>query len=156
VNVDVLQMHLSNLSQLLRSAGGKSTANELDELCQLLQPFRDKKLKDLIASISKAEEIIRNGAAASKPRKASSKTSDLAPISARIIDLYQRAGLPSVSREEILGAFSELEALNPTGPQLKAIANQIGIREKLNKVLLFSKMRQTVLDRKGVADRALA
>jgi hypothetical protein len=155
-------MHLTNLSQLLRSAGGQKTASELEDLCQLLQPFRDKKLKDLIASIAKAEEIIRSGPPAPTARKASSKASskviDAGPITGRVVDLYQRAGQPNVSREEILAAFAELEALNLSLDQLKGIAKQIGVSENASKKKadLLKRLRQAVLDRKGAADRVLA
>jgi hypothetical protein len=158
VNVDVLQMHLTNLSQLLRSAGGQKTATELDDLCQLLQPYRDQKLKDLIASIARADEIIRNGLPAPKARKASSKVVvDAGPITAKIVDLYQRAGQPSVSRDEILAAFAEVEGLNLSMDQLKAIAKQVGVSEKATKKAdLHHRIRQAALDRKGAADRVLA
>jgi hypothetical protein len=149
-------MHLTNLSQLLRPAGGTRTANELDELCQLLQPFRNRKVKDLIASISKAEDLIRTGGPAPRKARGSSKPIDLAAITARILDLYQNAGLPSVTRDQILDDFSEIESLNLTVKQLEAIGKQIGVTEKLKKVDLINKMRQTVLDRKGAADRVFA
>src|SRR5262249_20155699 len=145
-----------NLSHLIRSAAGTKTANELDEFCQMLQPYRDRRLKDLISAIAQAEEIIRNGASAAKAGRAPKKTVDIGPISARIVDLYQRAGHPTVTREEILGAFAELEALNLTKPQLEKIAIQIDVREKLKKKEeLLNRMRQTLLDRKGVSDRVL-
>lgn len=154
MNVDVLQMHLTNLSQLLRAGGGKSTANDLDEFVQLLQPFRDMKLKDLIGAVARAEELLR-GIPPKQKRSAAPKV-DPGPIASRIIDLYARAATPSVTVADIEGAFSELRSLNLTGKQLEGIAKQIGIRERLSKEPLFNKMRQTVLDRKGVSDRAYA
>jgi hypothetical protein len=154
VNVDALQMHLTNLSHLLRDAGGKTTANELDEFVQLLQPHGEKRLKDLVGVIAAAEETLRAAPAGSK-RKAAAKV-DAGPITSRIVDLYQRAAQPSVTPEEITLAFSDLQSLNLTVAQLEMIAKQIGVKEKLKKDALFNKMRQTVLDRKGATDRVFA
>jgi hypothetical protein len=156
MNVDVLQMHLTNLSQLLRSAGGQKTAGELDDLCQQLQPYRERKVKDLIASIARADEIIRNGPPAPRARKTPNKVVDAGPITEKIIDLYHRAGQSGVSREEIVAAHSELEALDPSLAQLKGIARQIGVSEKATKKSdLLARIRQAALDRKGAADRVL-
>src|SRR5271163_1656928 len=66
VNVEEFQLHLSNLSNLLRRAGGKKVADEFDEVCAGLQPYRDRRLKDLLGMISEAEAIIRNGPPAPK------------------------------------------------------------------------------------------
>jgi hypothetical protein len=148
-------MHLSNLSTLLRAGGGKNTANELDEFIHWLQPYRDKKLKDLIGTINQAEEILRNGPPAPKARQAAARV-DVGPISSRIVELYQQAALPTVTQQDIVAAFAELESVSLTAKQLEPIAKQIGIREKLKKQELFNKMRQTVLDRKGAADRVFA
>lgn len=157
MNVDVLQMHLTKLSELVRGAGAKGTANELDELCQLLQPYRDKKLKDLIATIAKAEEIVRNGPPTAKPRAPKKPKADLGPISERILDLYQRANDATMTRNEIIVAFGELEAFGPTLAQMEAIASRIGITEKFKKKPdLLNKMRKIVLDRKDVAERVYA
>lgn len=156
MNVDALQTHLTNLSRLLRSGGGKGTASELDEFVELLQPYRGKKLKDLIGAIKDAEEIVRNGPPpAQKQRKSVAKV-DAGPISSRILDLYQRAGQSSATSDEIIAAFSEPDVLSLTGDQLKAIAKQMGIKEKLKKPDLLNKMRQAVLDRRGVSDRVSA
>lgn len=150
MNVDVLQMHLSNLSHLVRDAGGKSTANELDEFVQLLQPYRDRKLKDFIGLIVNAENVLR-GVPPSATRKRPSKV-DPGPITARIAELYDRAAF--ATPEEIQLAFSELENLNLTVAQLEAIAKHVHVTEKkLKKDVLLKKMRQAVLDRKSSDDR---
>ncbi|MBI3822474.1 MAG: hypothetical protein HY289_07320 [Planctomycetes bacterium] len=154
MNVDALQIHLTNLSQLLRGGGGKGTANELDEFVQLLQPYRDKKLKDLIGTIKDADEVLR--AAPPAPKKSKAVSVDISNISARIVDLYQRAGQPNITSQEIMDTFAELQSVNPNGKQLESIAKQIGVKEKLKKDELLKKMRETVLDRKGASDRAYA
>jgi hypothetical protein len=149
-------MHLANLSQLIRGAGGKGTANELDELCQMLQPFRERKLKDLLATIAKAEEIVRNGQPVAKSRGQRKPKVDVGPITERIVSLYQRASESGVARDEIVTAFAELESAKPTGDELKELASRIGINEKLKKADLLNKMRKVVLDRKDIAERVHA
>jgi hypothetical protein len=151
VNVDALQLHLTNLSRILRDGGGKTTANELDEFVQLLEPHRNKKMKELFALIANAEEIIKKGVAPGKQAKTS--TQDLDRLSAHVVDLYNRASDPAVSREDIIAAFVNLDKAKPTVKFLEQTAKQIGIVEKLKKPDLLKKMRQTVLDRKGSTDR---
>ena len=75
MKVENLQLHLTSLAQLLRNVGGTGakTAEELDELCRDLQPYADRRLKDLLKSIAQAEEIIRTGTPPPRGRSAKAK-----------------------------------------------------------------------------------
>ena len=61
MNVDELQLHLSDLGQLLRNAGSRKTADALAGFCQRLQPYRDRRLTDLLALLAKAEAFVSTG-----------------------------------------------------------------------------------------------
>lgn len=157
MNVDELQLHLSNLAQLLENAGGKKVAGELGELCQRLQPYRTRKLKDLLDLIDKAEEIVRSGAAPPKPKKAGGKaTVDpqvVENLSNQIVDLYHRAKEPETTREQIETAFGDLDRLNLPVKDLQVFAKRIDITRKLTKKDAIDTMMRAVLERKGAVQR---
>src|SRR5207249_2626287 len=113
-----------------------------------------KKLKDLMRLITEAENVLR--AVPPRQKRPAAPKIDPGPIAARIADLYQRASQSSVTSDDISRAFSELEAVKPTVKQLEPIARQLGVTEKLKRQDLLKKMRQTVLDRKGMTDRVYA
>src|SRR5688572_1586616 len=61
VNVDELQRLLSDLAALLVGAGAKKPADALLDFCVRLQPYRERRLKDLVDLLDQAEEIVRTG-----------------------------------------------------------------------------------------------
>jgi hypothetical protein len=156
VNVDELQLHLSDLGQLLRNAGGRKTADGLAEFCQRLQPYRDRRLKDLVDLLDKAEEIIRTG---TPPARTKARTPKVDPRAAeqlcnRIVDLYHRANEPDTTREQIENAFGELERLNLSVAQLQDLARRIDISQKVrSKKPLLDSMKRAVLERRGAFQR---
>lgn len=156
MNVDELQLQLSNLAHLLKDAGGRKIADALDEFCQRLQPYRDRKVKDLLDLVAKADEIVRTGVPPTKPRKTAAKADPeaLARLQARIIELYQRASDPSVTRELVEDAFQQLEKANLTVPQLQELARRMDIQQRFRaKKELLETMKRAVLERKGVFER---
>ena len=157
MNVDDLQLHLSNLAQLLENAGGKKVAGELSELCQRLQPYRTKKLKELLDLIDKAEEIVRTGTPPAKTRKSGGKAAVdplvVENLCNQIVDLYHRAKEPEITREQIEAAFGELARLNLTVAALQALAKRIDISRKLTKKDALETMMRAVLERKGTVQR---
>lgn len=159
MNADELQLHLSDLGQLLRNAGGRKTGDALAEFCQRLQPYRERRLQDLMDLLDKAEEIVRTGTPGTPLPRGRGRAPKNDPevverICNRIVDLYNRAKEPEVSREQIETAFVELEGLNLTVAQLQYLASRIDIQQKLRaKRALVDRMKTTILERKGAFDR---
>lgn len=156
MNADELQLHLSDLSQMLRNAGARKTGDALAEFCQRLQPFRERRLKDIMDLLDQADEIVRTGTPPPRGRGRAPKTDpQLAErICNQIVDLYNRAKEPEVSRDQIESAFVELEGLNLTVPQLQSLASRIDIHQKLRaKKALVDRMKNSILERKGAFDR---
>jgi hypothetical protein len=155
VNVDELQLLLSDLSHLLRNAGNRKPADALTEFCQRLQPYRDRRLSDLLALLDKAEEIVRTGApprTKARPPKADSQAA--AMLHSRIIALYERAREPDTTREQIEKAFAELETLDLPVAELQALAKRVDISQKLRtKKALLDAMKRAVMERKGAFQR---
>jgi hypothetical protein len=152
VNVDELQLHLSNLAQLLRNAGGKKVGDELAELCQRLQPYRDRPLKGLMELLDKAEEIVRTGVPPARTKSRAPKVDPQLVESTcnRVVALYERATDPSTTREQIESAFADLDKLNLTVPQLQEQAKRLNITQKFRaKKDLLHAMKRTVLERRG-------
>lgn len=158
MNVDEFQLHLNNLSNLLRRAGGKKVADEMDEFCLALRPYSDRRMKDLVAMIAKAETITQNGGLPAKPKGKAKKKSDPAAISdavQRVRNLFERATDASVSREEIETACSELDSIGVPKPALESLARELMISEKLpNKTVIIDRIRQAILTRKGTFQRS--
>jgi len=151
VNVDELQLHLSNLAQLLRNAGGKRVGDELAELCQRLQPYRDRPLKGLMELLDKAEEIVRTGVPPARG-KARTKGDPLVieSVCNRVVALYERATDPATTREQIENAFADLAKLNLSVPLLQEQAKKLNIAQKFRaKKDLLAAMKRTVLERRG-------
>jgi hypothetical protein len=156
VNVDELQLHLSNLAHLLENAGAGKTANALTGLRQRLQPYRDRKLTDLLALLDQAEEIVRTGTPPPRKGAGGKKKADPQALEAagnRIVELYQRAKDPDVTRDHIEAAFAELERLDPTLTKLKELAKRLDITRTLKKADAIGVMKQAVLERKGAFQR---
>jgi hypothetical protein len=158
VNVEEFQLHLSNLSKLLRRAGGKKVADDLEDVCAGLQPYRERRLKDLLGMIAEAEAVIRNGPPGPKPAGRSRKKAnpdEVAQAINRVRDLYNRATDPAVSREDIDTACKQLGDLDAAKPSLEALAREFFITEKLkNKSIAIEKIRQAILIRKGTYQRS--
>ena len=156
MNVDELQLLLSDLGQLLRNAGSRKTADALAEFCQRLQPYRDRRLTDLLALLDKAEEIVRTG---TPPARAKGRTGKADPqaaetLSKRIVDLYVKAREPETTREQIENAFAELEAKDLPVAQLQGLAKSVDIGQKLrSKKALVEAMKRALLERKGAFQR---
>jgi hypothetical protein len=155
VNVDELQLLLSDFANLLRNAKARQVADTLEELCRALQPYRDRRLKDVIDLIAKAEEVVRAGPQTARGRSTKQKADPAAieSLSNRIIDLYQRAKEPETTREVIQGTFAELENTGLSIAQLQAIARHMYITQKLSKPKLLDAMKRAVLERKGSFER---
>lgn len=156
MNADELQLHLSDLGQLLRNAGARKAGDALAEFCQRLQPYRARRLKDLMDLLDKAEEIVRTGTPPPRGRARAAKADPqtVERICSQIVDLYHRAKDPGVSREQIECAFVELERLDLPVAQLQSLATRLDIQQKLRaKKALVERMKNTVLERKGAFDR---
>jgi hypothetical protein len=151
MNVDELQMHLTNLAHLLSNAGAGKAAKELDEFCELLQPHGGKKLKDFVALITSAGQP----PAAPKPRTSKAKKDPAAVEAAlsRLVDLYSRAAEPTVTREEIVTALDDLDRLGLTEKELKEFAPRVNVPPKFRKAELLAQIRAALLGRKGLAER---
>jgi hypothetical protein len=156
VNVDELQLHLSNLAHLLENAGGAKTAKALADFCQRLQPYRDRRVTDVLALLDQAEEIVRTGTPPPRKGRTAKPKADPQALEAaanRIVELYHRAKEPDTTREQIEAAFAELERLEPTLPKLKELAKRLDITRTLKKADAISAMKQAVLERKGAFQR---
>jgi hypothetical protein len=156
VNVDELQLHLTDLANLLRNAKARQPADTLDELCRALQPYRDRRLKDVFDLMAKAEEVIRSGRPPARARSTRQKL-DAAAIEAlgnRVVNLYQHATEAGSTRELIEVTFAELNQAGLSAAQLQTIAKRMGIVQKLTKDKLLDAMRRAVLDQKGAFERA--
>jgi hypothetical protein len=156
VNVDELQLLLSDLGQLLRNAGSRKPADALAEFCQRLQPYRDRRLTDLLALLDKAEEVVRTGTPPPRVRAKKGKADPQAAemVRSRIVHLYERAREPETTREQIESAFAELEAMDLPVAQLQGLAKSVDIGQKLrSKKALVDAMKRAVLERKGAFQR---
>ena len=158
MNVDEFQLHLTDLSNLLRRAGGKKVADEFDEVCAALQPYRDRRMKDFLSLLANAEEIVRSGVPLAKPAKTKSKKADSQTISAaidRVRDLYNRALDPATTRDEIEAACKVLADVDPPKSALDGLAREMLISEKLkSKPVAIERIKQAILLRKGSYQRA--
>jgi hypothetical protein len=155
VNVDELQLHLTDLANLLRNAKARQPADALDELCRALQPYRDRKVEKACELIAKAEEIVRTGSQPARARSSKQKI-DAAAIESlgnRVVDLYQRAKEPETTRDLIDRTFTDLEKGGLSAAQLKEVAARMDITQKLAKAKLLGAMKQAVLERKGAFER---
>ena len=158
MNVEEFQLHLSDLSNLLRRGGGKKVADELDDVCASLQPFRERRLHDLLAMVANAETIIRTGKPDGKrPRPSKKKATPLQidQATGRVRDLYHRATDITVSRDEIEAACAELDKLELSKAVLEALAKDLLITEKFKtKPQVIAKIRDAIMIRKGTYQRA--
>jgi hypothetical protein len=156
VNVDELQLHLSDLGQLLRNAGGGKTANVLAEFCQRLQPYRDRRLKDVLDLLDKADEIVRTGTPPARKSggKAKADPQIVEKVCKQIVDFYQRAKDPDTTREQIESAIAELESFDLPIARLEELARRMDIRQKLRpKKALVESMKRAILERRGAFQR---
>ncbi len=164
MNVEELQLHLTNLGRLLRDAGARKAADELDDFSRQLQPFRGQRLRALGELVARAEEIVRTGAAGSsrpvRPKPAGSGKADaprVEEMGRRIVDVYHRATDPGVTREVIEAALADLEQLNPTMDRIVDVARQIGISRRITKKAdALKAIREVILERKGAFERVHA
>jgi hypothetical protein len=157
VNVDDLQMHLSDLAQLLRNGGGRRAADPIAELCQRLQPYRERRIQDLMDMLDKAEEIIRTGAPpprVTKARKGKTDPQAIQDACDRVLQLYHRAADASTTGEIIESAFAILQQLDPPMKQLEPVAAELHITKKTGrKADLLNAMKNAVMTRRGMHGR---
>jgi hypothetical protein len=148
---------MSDLAQLLRNAGGRKTADALAEFCQRLQPYRERKLKDLVDLLDKAEEIVRTGtppARTSGARKPKADPTVIQNACNRVVELYNRATDPSTTPENVDHGFAALEQLDLPVKRLEEVARELDIRQKFRrKADLLNAMKQAVTDRRGAHGR---
>ena len=126
MNVQDLRDYARNLSCILSGNGAKSLSNELDYLCNKLEPLKDMKIKAFADFVEKAQ----------KPQKSSkSKTSE--PLlesqefkEARFIvtDLYENALEPDITLELIEEKIRPYEKFKVA--ELKIIANDMKIHNQ--------------------------
>lgn len=153
MNVDVLLMHLSNMSHFLREAGATKPADQLREVCDILRPLQGKRLKDLVNDMHRAEEILRNPNSGLAKKSGKISLQDFEILSTRLVNLYERAGRPGLTREEIEKEFADPKLFLMTENQLKDVASKLGIQKVRGKDKLLSSMRQIVLARMGALER---
>ncbi|MFO0966093.1 MAG: hypothetical protein U0793_10990 [Gemmataceae bacterium] len=152
MKIEDLQLHLTNLASLFRGAKAKAVADELEEACASLQPYRELRLKDFAGMIGKLEAALAKAQAA-KPARAKKDPAALAAALERVADLYNRAAQESVTRDGIVAAFAELEALGPALKDLKALAPRVNVAAKGKAADLLGRVRAAVLERKGMVER---
>jgi hypothetical protein len=162
VNVEELLSQLSNVSEFLRRAKAKEKiVDEMEQLCLLMQPYRERSVKDFKELLAKADEIVHAGATIKKPRSNSAATrSDpqaAAAAERKIVEYYHRATDPTITRELIEAAVAELEKTNPAKASLDALLKQIGVGQKTkSKKDALNRIAATILDRKGAFERVNA
>ena len=148
MNVDVLLLHLNNLSHLLRDAGATKSANDLKDACALLSPFQGQKLETVLKEFEKAKQIVQN-AAAPPAAKAKITPEEVAAISDRIVALHNRAGQPGLSDEEIDPTFTAARFDSLSVAQLQALAARLNIPKLTGKPKIIDAIKKAVRDRKG-------
>jgi len=161
VKVADLQQHLSDLSRLLDASGAKQVATDLNAIQAGLTPFREQPLKTFAEFLVRAEAYSRGEVPlvppkTTRPRTTGARKAKVDPAEAvqRLCQLYDRAGDPSVSAEEIETGLQALEELNKDGLLKAADALEIkGLsRKKVQEIR--EAVRQKVINRRGAAQRA--
>lgn len=167
MKIEEFQLHLTNLAHLLQSAKAKSIAEEFEAFAQSLQPYRERNLKEILTLLGKVEETARKAAEKEqkliaenqklkeeiKGLKAKKDPQLIEERQRQIVELYNTAGSLSVTSEQLETAFQELKALNLPVTKLKPLAVQMNITIKLAKPKLLEKIRETLLNRKGMSER---
>ncbi len=149
MNVDVLLLHLNNLSHLLRDAGTTKSATDLKDACALFSPFQGQKLETVLKDFEKAKQIIQNAAAPPRAAKVKIPPEEVAAITDRIVALHNRAGQPGLSDEEIDATFTAARFDSLSVAQLNALAARLNIPKLTGKPKIIDAIKKAVRDRKG-------
>jgi hypothetical protein len=161
-----LHQHFTDLGRLLSASGAKGVAADLAAVCQGLEPFRDFPLKNFAEFLVKAEGYYSRGEVPATPTKggrggkqrttgggAKVAKPDVATLTREVRELYDRAGDPSVTPEQIDEATRRLGGL--TKDELAKVAEALemkGMKSK-KKDVIQEAIRQRILARKGTSQR---
>jgi len=154
-----LQLHLRHLSEFLAAAGSKKLADELKDLSDKLEPFKDTKLKAFGDILTKADTAAPGGPGpggkGASRKTLASPTDEAQRLFERVRHQYHNAPDPSVTLEDIEATAQELELLSEA--QLDDLAKQIEIHQQFqSRAKAIKAIRQKLLDRKGAAERFYA
>lgn len=128
--VEQLQDRLTAVARFLESMGATGQAKELREVCGFLEPHRGKTLQQLVSP---------------PPRDG---------IAADVIKLYDRAGSPGLTVEEIDSVFASPELKKLSASDIKSLAAKLDVATgKLKKNELISRMKVMVMNRAGTHAR---
>jgi hypothetical protein len=151
MTVKELNETLTQLVALLQAANAKSaTITGLNEFIISTQTFGDLNLK---AFVKLAETGRTPAATASPTRSLGKQTVDTNALAADIVNLYQRAGEPAVTEEQIRTAGGRLTSLKKDG--LLKLAEAIGLLGMKSKTVkeIAAVITNRLLDRKGASIR---
>jgi hypothetical protein len=156
VNVAELQQHIRSLGSFLASVGSRPAATELEYLSERLTPFQGQKLKAFADFLTAAEARARGepppGRKPPTPRK---PAKDPQQATDRVFQAYIRATDPSLTRDEIEAAVTDLNGLKKA--DLESLARRIDIGQKFARIAdVVQAIRQKIFDRKGAFERAPA
>jgi hypothetical protein len=159
VTVADLQLHLRHLSEFLAAAGSKKMADELKDLGEKLEPFKDSRLKAFGEFLTRAHTSGGSGPGPQKKggsrKTAALSTDEVQRLFERVRNQYHNAPDPSVTMEEIEATAQELEQLSEV--QLADLAKQVEIDAQFHsRADAIKAIRQKLLERKAATERFYA
>ncbi|MFL5240670.1 MAG: hypothetical protein ACJ8FY_01055 [Gemmataceae bacterium] len=157
-----LQQHLVHMGSWLAAAGVKGNPQpDLKAVVEGLTPFREYKLSDFAAFLTRAETFVRTGqlpvkggGRSSSPRRPKTPAPDAAQLSQEALSLYQRAADSAVTKEHIDAFLSRLGKLTKDG--LLEIAQPLDIKlpKSATKSKILDEIQKRIVDRKRIYQRA--
>jgi hypothetical protein len=163
VKVSDLQKLLADLEPLLTTCGTKAAAiTDLKKVREGLAPFSQLSLKDFAGFLARAEAYSRgevpvkpSRGSGSRPKPGVSPKVDATVLAQQVRALYDRAGHPSTTDEQIDSQTAELGQLSKDGLVIVAEAiGLLGMKNAKKKADIVAKIRQRILARKGTTQRA--
>jgi len=130
MKVDDLQLFINSLIQPLGASGAKQVANELQQVCTGLEPFKDMAVGQFAAFLRQAEAYRRTGIvpAAGKSREKTKAVDrdNIQTIAQRVLTLYEQATETGVGYTAIDGEIKTLDrSLNKD--EAIEVAREVGI-----------------------------
>jgi hypothetical protein len=145
VKVDDLQDMISVIRQLLVSAGAGGKGADLAEFIAALDPFRSLTVKQLAKELHKLTNSAKDGG-----KGPSLSSAEVESLISTIHALYERAGSPDTSQEEVEELTQPLFALKKK-PDIVRAAEAIGLKVAKNKSIakIATDIRKRILNRMG-------
>jgi hypothetical protein len=163
MKVSDLQQHLADLGRLLGAAKAAGVAAEFTAIGNALAPFQDYGLKEFGAFLVRAEAFSRGevpvvppkGGRGGARRTPAAVKEDAAVLVREVARLYEHAGSPDVTMEQIDAATARLASLK--NEDLVAVAAGIelkDVRKGMKKDKIIEAIRNRIVQRKGAKQRA--